>query len=131
MRKQILLVVAASLYYSGLVALARSLSERKGQRIVVLNYHRATGGDRRRHLLYLRRHYRIMHAEAALEELYGSRKAGQRSSDRRIPLVLTFDDGYRDNYTDGYKLAQELQTPFTLYLIPAYIDKAEEGDAHF
>jgi peptidoglycan/xylan/chitin deacetylase (PgdA/CDA1 family) len=122
MRKRILLIVAASLYYSGLVALARSLTERTGQRIVVLNYHRASGGSLRRHLLYLRRHYRIMHAEAALEELYGSRKAGQRSSDRRIPLVLTFDDGYRDNYTDGYKLAQELQTPFTLYLIPSYID---------
>jgi peptidoglycan/xylan/chitin deacetylase (PgdA/CDA1 family) len=127
MRKQILLFVAASLYYSGLVALARSLTDRNGQRIVVLNYHRAAGGNLRRHLLYLRRHYRILHAEAALEELYGPHKAGQRSSDRRTPLVLTFDDGYRDNYTDGYKLAQELQTPFTLYLIPAYID----SDAHF
>lgn len=127
MRKQILLIVAASLYYSGLVALARALTERNGQRVVVLNYHRAAGGDLRRHLLYLRRHYRIMHAEAALEELYGSRKAGQRSSDRRTPLVLTFDDGYRDNYTDGYKLAQELQTPFTLYLIPSYLDSG----AHF
>jgi peptidoglycan/xylan/chitin deacetylase (PgdA/CDA1 family) len=127
MRKRILLIVAASLYYSGLVALARSLIGRNGQRIVVLNYHRASGGNLRRHLLYLRRHYRIMHAEAALEELYASRKAGLRSSDRRTPLVLTFDDGYRDNYTDGYKLAQELQTPFTLYLIPAYI----ESGAHF
>src|SRR5205823_582788 len=105
-----------------LVHIARRWARCSGQKLIILNYHRATGGDLRRHLLYLRRHYRIMHVEAALEELYGPRKEKHHGTDRRTPLVLTFDDGYRDNYTHGFALAQELEIPFTIYLIPGYIE---------
>ncbi|HZR43057.1 MAG TPA: polysaccharide deacetylase family protein [Ktedonobacteraceae bacterium] len=127
MRRRILIAIAACFYYSSLVALARWLTARAGPRVVVLIYHYATGGDLRNHLLYLRRHYRLMHMEAALEELYTQRKDGRRTTDRRTPLVVTFDDGYRDNYTYAFELAKELQIPFTIYLIPGYI---ESGD-HF
>src|SRR5712691_599850 len=112
MRKRILTFIAACLYYSGLVKLARWWIRRSGQQLVILNYHRATGGDLRRHLLYLRRHYRILHLEAALEELYMPSKNGKQVGDRRTPLVLTFDDGYYDNYSHGLTLARELQIPF-------------------
>ena len=124
-RKCVLTFIAACLYYSGLVKLARWWTRQSGQYLVILNYHRATGGDLRRHLLYLRRHYRILHLEAALEELYTSPKEGYKKQDQRTPLVLTFDDGYHDNYTDGFALARELQLPITIFLIPGYI---ESGD---
>lgn len=127
MRRRILIGIAACFYYSGLIALARWLTRRAGPRLVILNYHRATGGDLRRQWVYLRRHYRMLHAEAALEELFAARKNEPRRSDQRTSLVLTFDDGYRDNYTTGYALAQELFVPFTIYLIPAYL----ESGAHF
>ncbi|MBE3561936.1 MAG: polysaccharide deacetylase family protein [Ktedonobacteraceae bacterium] len=127
MRRRILILIAGSFYYSGLVALARWWHRRRGPRLLMLIYHRASGGDLRRHLLYLRRHYRIVHLEAGLQELYTSRKGKQRSSDPRTPLVLTFDDGYRDNYTYGYQLARELEIPFAIYLIPGYVDSG----AHF
>jgi len=90
--------------------------------LVILCYHRATGGDLRRHLLYLRRHYRVLHLEKALEELYTPNKSGSHRGDRRTPLVLTFDDGNRDNYTHGFKFAYELQVPITMFLIPGYIE---------
>ncbi|QBD78381.1 polysaccharide deacetylase family protein [Ktedonosporobacter rubrisoli] len=122
MRKIALTFVAACMYYSGLVALARWWTRRQSSCLIVLNYHRALGGDLRRQFLYLRRHYRVMHVEAALEELYARRKNGRRSYDRRTPLVLTFDDGYRDNYTHAFALARELQIPFTIYLVPGYIE---------
>src|SRR5437867_10680623 len=112
MRKHLGIVVAAFFYYSGLVKLARWLTKRSGQRLIILNYHRATGGDLRRHLLYLRRHYRMLHLEKALEELSTSKETKQKR-DRRTPLVLTFDDGYRDNYTHAFALARELQVPIT------------------
>jgi peptidoglycan/xylan/chitin deacetylase (PgdA/CDA1 family) len=73
-------------------------------------------------LLYLRRYYRILHVEAALEELYGARKEKHASTDTRTALVITFDDGYQDNYTHGFALARELEVPFTIYLIPGYIE---------
>ncbi len=125
MRKRILKFIATCLYYSGLIKLARWWIRRSGRHLVILNYHQATGGDLRRHLLYLRRHYRILHLEAALEELYMPSKDGRQACDRRTPLVITFDDGYHDNYTHAFALACELQVPITIFLIPGYI---ESGD---
>ena len=105
--------------------LARWLTKRSGQRLIILNYHRATGGDLRRHLLYLRRHYRMLHLEEALEELYGQQKEPAPAQDRRTPLVLTFDDGYHDNYTHAFVLARELQVPITIFLIPGYVESGK------
>lgn len=127
MRRRILITIAACFYYSGLVALARWWTGRSGPCLVLLNYHRATGGNLRRQFLYLRRHYRVMHVEAALEELYAPHKDKHSAFDRRIPLALTFDDGYCDNYTHAFTLAKELQIPFSIYLIPGYL----ENDAYF
>ncbi len=125
MRKRLLIFIAACFYYSGLVRLARWWTQYRQPCLIVLNYHRATGGDLRRHLLYLRRHYRILHLEAALEELYTPRKDGSCPCDRRTPLVLTFDDGYSDNYTHAFALARELQVPITIFLIAGYIESGE------
>ncbi len=128
MRKYILIFIAACFYFSGLVKLARWRTQRRaksGQYLIILNYHCASGGDLRQHMLYLRRHYRLLHLEAALEEHYTLRKNEQFRRKTRTPLVLTFDDGYRDNYTHGFTSACELQIPITIFLIPGYI---ESGD---
>src|SRR5205823_1425929 len=75
----------------------------------------------------------ILHLETALEELYALGDKRKRVRDRRIPLVLTFDDGYHDNYSYGFALARELQVPITIFLIPGYIESGNcfwwlEGD---
>nr|BBH88609.1 hypothetical protein KTC_33600 [Thermosporothrix sp. COM3] len=123
MRRRILVFIAACMYYSGLVALARSLKRRDKKRVVVLNYHRASGGHLRRHWLYLQRHYRIVPLEEALDEVYAP--DAQLNGDPRSPVVVTFDDGYRDNYTYAFPLASQLRVPFTIYLIPDYIDSGD------
>ena len=64
-----LTLVAACFYFSGFVPLMRWV-RRRGRHVVILNYHRAATGDLRAHLCYLRRHYRIMPLDGALEELY-------------------------------------------------------------
>ena len=126
MRKRIGIFVAACLYYSGVVALSRWLMRQPGQKLIILNYHRASGGDIRRHLLYLRRHYRVLHLEEALQELYTSRSKGtSQRRDKRTLLVLTFDDGYRDNYTHLFPHVCQLQVPITLFLIPGYLESGE------
>jgi peptidoglycan/xylan/chitin deacetylase (PgdA/CDA1 family) len=115
-------IIAACFYYSGLVKLVHWKIRRSGQMLIILNYHRAIGNNLRQQLYYLHRHYRILHLETALEELYEEQKGKQKVQDRRVPLVLTFDDGYRDNYTHAFALARELQIPFTIFLIPCYIE---------
>lgn len=119
MRTRIGIFLAALLYYSGLVSFFRWRMSRSGKRIVILNYHNADT-NLRNHMLYLRRHYRIMHLEDALEWLYSSQTTNEH--DTRTPLVMTFDDGYHDNYTHAFAYAQELQVPITIFLIPAYLD---------
>src|SRR5947209_17072097 len=78
MRKRLLTFIAACFYYSGLVNLARWLMRHSGRHLVILNYHRATGGDLLSHLRYLQRHYRILPLQAALEELYIHTEHGNR-----------------------------------------------------
>jgi peptidoglycan/xylan/chitin deacetylase (PgdA/CDA1 family) len=122
MRKRILIGIAACFYYSGLVALVRWLTRRAGPRVVMLAYHNATGGNFLQHMRYLRRHYRLMHVEAALEELYALRKEPTNKNDKRTMLVVTLDDGYRDNFTYAQEVAHDLCTPISMYLIPGYLE---------
>ena len=122
MRERIRVFIAACFYYSGLVKLAHWRIRRSGRILIILNYHRATGNNLRQQMYYLQQHYRILHLETALEELYAEHEAKKKADDRRVPLVLTFDDGYRDNYTYGLALARELQIPFTIFLIPCYTE---------
>jgi len=114
--------IAACFYYSGLVKLIRWWTQRSRPRLIILSYHQASGGDLRSHLLYLRRHYRILHLETALEELYMPHKKGVQGKDRRTLLALTFDDGYYDNYSNAFPLACELQIPITVFLIPGLME---------
>ncbi|GHO84313.1 polysaccharide deacetylase family protein [Dictyobacter formicarum] len=125
MRRAARLLVAAFFYYSGLVKLSRWRMRRRGPRLLILNYHRASLGDIRRHMQYLNRHYRILHLEEALEELYAPQPPARKSSKQRTPVVITFDDGYHDNYTHAFQAAVELQVPITIFLIPSYIDSGD------
>jgi peptidoglycan/xylan/chitin deacetylase (PgdA/CDA1 family) len=126
LKNHLRLFVAACFYYSGLVKLARLAARYSGPRLIILNYHRADGVNLRGQFRYLRDHYRVMHMEEALAELFMLHEP-KRGGKRRTPLVITFDDGYRDSYTHGLALAREMQVPITIFLIPGYI---ESGD-HF
>jgi peptidoglycan/xylan/chitin deacetylase (PgdA/CDA1 family) len=96
--------------------------------LVILNYHRAAGGNLREQMRYLNRHYRILDLDAALNELYAdapsarSRGGSMKRRDPRSPLVLTVDDGYLDSYTHALPYAQELDVPIAVFPVPAYID---------
>ncbi len=125
MLEQLETVVGACFYYSGLVKLAQTWRRRSGPKLVILCYHRASGGRLRSQLLYLKRHYRILHLEDALEELYGLTKSECHKKDPRTLLTVAFDDGYHDNYTDAFAIARELQIPITVFLVPGNIESGQ------
>lgn len=126
MNNRIRIWISACFYYSGLLSLVRWWTQRSRPSLTILYYHQAARGYLRSHLLYLRRHYRILDLEKALEELYMPAKAASQQKDQRSLLALTFDDGYYDNYTHAFPLASELQIPITIFLIPGYM---EHGNA--
>lgn len=125
MRKHLGIFVAACFYYSGLVHLSRWLMQRSGKHLIILNYHHASGGNLRRHMQYLKRYYRVLHLEEALQELYAPATGRLLHADRRTPLVLTLDDGYYDNYTCAFPLARSLRMPITIFVVPGYVESGE------
>jgi peptidoglycan/xylan/chitin deacetylase (PgdA/CDA1 family) len=119
MRERLRILIAGIFYYSGITYLSLWIKGQSARQLLILNYHNA-GGNLSSQLRYLSRHYRIMHLETALEELYAPKPV--RIQDRRLPLVLTFDDGYLDNYTDAFQLAQRYRIPLTIFIIPGYVE---------
>jgi len=122
MHRNMRIMLCGCLYYSGLIGLVHWQKRRVEPHVVILNYHEAAGGDLRRHLLYLRKHYHIEHLETALVDFYKKKGQGKAKQKPRTTIVLTFDDGDYNNYTHCLALAKELQVPITIFLIPGYIE---------
>ncbi|MBJ7600968.1 polysaccharide deacetylase family protein [Candidatus Nephthysia bennettiae] len=118
-------LLAASLYYSGLVPAVRWWRRRVGPRLVILVYHRSSDEPLRRQLRYLRRHYRVLPLEQALQDLYRGPRREATTRDTRTPLAITFDDGYLDSYLSAAAQARDLRVPITIFLVPGYIDGRE------
>jgi len=39
------------------------------------------------------------------------------------PIIITFDDGFEDNYSNAYTILKDLNVPATFFISTAYIDK--------
>ncbi len=118
-------VLAATLYFSGLVPLVRWCRSRVSPRLIILVYHRSSDEPLRRQLRYLRKHYRILPLEQALQDLYPGPRHPATTRKALTPVAITFDDGYVDSYQYAATHARELQVPITIFLVPGYIDGQE------
>jgi peptidoglycan/xylan/chitin deacetylase (PgdA/CDA1 family) len=95
----------------------------------VLYYHRVDSDDHRS-CVHPEQFYEQMHYLAAqgyrvitLEELYGCLQAGRELPGRSV--VLTFDDGFLDNYTHAYPILRRFGFPATIFLAVGFIGTAE------
>lgn len=70
----------------------------------------------RKHLEYLSHNYTII----SLKELWHIR-TGQ-SAPVRKPLVITFDDGYSDNFTWAFPILKRYGIKATIFVSPAFVD---------
>jgi peptidoglycan/xylan/chitin deacetylase (PgdA/CDA1 family) len=127
-------LVGKALFYAvylhcGYVELRYLLRSRLGRaRAVVLYYHRIGGRDLmtkpaeefRRDLIYLKRKYECI----TLSELCRRLKGGAPL--KRRMAVVTFDDGYRDNYTVAMPILQEVGIPATFFVSTGFIGTERE-----
>lgn len=91
--------------------------------VVVLCYHRIgsrgsmskTPDEFRRDLDYLRKHYDCI----SLRELCV--RLQKNASCRRRAAVVTFDDGYRDNFTAAVPVLKAAKVPATFFVNPGFV----------
>ena len=115
--------------YCGYVQLRDAVLSLLGRsRVAVLYYHRVGGRDVltkpmevfRDELAYLKKNYECI----GLAELCARLRAG--APFRRRAAVITFDDGYRDNFTTALPCLKEAGVTATFFVATAFIGTARE-----
>jgi peptidoglycan/xylan/chitin deacetylase (PgdA/CDA1 family) len=116
--KWIKAIISVVFYYTGILALVERISGHNG--VIILAYHRINDEWKNyfnlnvppdafaRHLSWLKSHYTVI----PLSELLTS---GMRRDDRPA-VIITFDDGYKDNYTHAFPLLKQFNMPATIFL---------------
>jgi peptidoglycan/xylan/chitin deacetylase (PgdA/CDA1 family) len=69
----------------------------------------------RRQLTYLKENFAVISLSAAVEAL----RAGRLN---RPTAVITFDDGYQNNYTVAFPILRELRLPATVFITTGFIN---------
>ncbi len=70
-------------------------------------------------LAYLKKYYQIL----SLDDWLGKRSKGEKIPDRSV--ILTFDDGYRSNYTLAYPVLKQMDVPATIFLTTDFIENKQ------
>lgn len=121
-------VISKALVFSGTTALGRTLGSHDGA--VIVYGHRVSDDDEGymqglpphwldEQLAYLCRHYEII----SLETLVSCLESNQRVPNKSI--VLTFDDGFRDNYENAFPIFEKYKVPATIFLVTGSIDTGQ------
>jgi peptidoglycan/xylan/chitin deacetylase (PgdA/CDA1 family) len=74
-----------------------------------------SSNDFRRQMLYLRRHLNVLSLGEAVARLENGDVNGPAA-------VITFDDGYQNNYDVAFPILSELRLPATIFLVTSLID---------
>lgn len=121
-------LISRGLVASGATALGRRLSSQSGA--LILYGHRVSADNEGYmqglpptflddQLAYLCRHFEIISLEVLVDCLEHNRPVPERS------LVLTFDDGFRDNYENAFPLLQKHDVPATIFLTTGCLDSGQ------
>lgn len=128
MKESLRTLASLASVYSGLTALGRRFGNRDGA--IILYGHRVSDDHEGylaglkpewldAQLAYLGKHYRFL----ALSELVGYLERGEKVPERSV--VITFDDGFRDNYTHAFPLFKKHQVPATIFLTTGCLDSGQ------
>jgi len=106
-------IIALMCYYSGLIALANALSRKK---MIILLYHTVDKDRFREQMEYVKQKYHVIALEHAVARIRNEQIQGNE-------IVLTFDDGYENNYTQAYPVLDRLQIPATIFMASGLVGR--------
>jgi len=109
---------------TGYHRVCRNKSNKKG--LTILTYHRineeiepdetVTPEEFQKQLQYIKENYKVISLDQAVEYIQTDIKRISNS------IVITFDDGYSDNYHNAYPLLKKYDFPATIFLISGFIN---------
>jgi hypothetical protein len=113
------------------------LFRNKKNGLTVLMYHKTIDTGNTDLLTVTRRqleeHFQFLVSEGyncvSLQEVINHVSTG--SPLKKKPLILTFDDGYKNNFTVLYPLLQQYKLKAVIFLVPGYIKKAEANGMEY
>lgn len=121
------------LYFSGIIPLYVYLLRGyfKKHIAIVLMYHRisddsdephitVTTRNFERQIAYLKRNFNIVSLDEMVD-VYMHNKQLEKDT-----VAITFDDGYRDNYTDAYPILKKYNVPATVFIATGCIGKGDK-----
>jgi peptidoglycan/xylan/chitin deacetylase (PgdA/CDA1 family) len=121
-------LVATLVYYSGLLSVFRFLRRQCGKgRILILAYHAISDFPNyldmfmgvskfSSQIRYLKTHYQVIGIDEAVNLI------ASQTLFHEDKIVITFDDGYQDNFENGYPLLREHGLPAAIFLATQSLD---------
>ncbi len=113
-------IILPVLHYSGLV---RAITNFSAPKYLILNYHGVVKNARpeisrnhlsigqfEQHLNYFSKHFEVISLQSMVEQY----RQGIRP--KRHTLVITFDDGYENNYTNAYPILKSRNFPASIFV---------------
>ncbi len=132
MRQKIRKILSSMIYYSGIQAILYAIGTRK---TTILTYHRIIDIGRsfeldpivvnasirnfERQMDYLKRNYNAISLGEFVDCCIKKKNPPKNS------VIIRFDDGYKDNYTNAYPILKKYNLPAVIFLTTRPIEKKE------
>lgn len=118
----------------GALPLARIINSSLSDNLTILAYHRiydmgneddfpfdpelisATTNDFKAQMSYVKKHYNPITFNNLINHINHGKKLPKR------PIIISFDDGHEDNYTNAFPILKNLEIPATIFISTEYID---------
>lgn len=127
-------LLARFLYWTRVYHVMRWACARQSGNLKILAYHRicdtdeindpelvsASRNEFQWQVSYIKRYYHPMTFEAVVECFEQNRKLPRNA------IVITFDDGFADNYHNAFEILRNNEVPATFFISTDYLDSGEE-----
>ena len=133
LRKYFRVMLYTTCFYSGILYLIRFIAKKRGSRVTILTFHRVGENENgeiyqslptsfvskrnfEKIIRFLSKHYKIISLSDYVNICNGKNEITKNS------VILTFDDGYKDIYENGYQILKKYKVPATVFLTSSFIN---------
>jgi peptidoglycan/xylan/chitin deacetylase (PgdA/CDA1 family) len=127
--KKIILTILAFLGYGTWYSGKKLLRRYRRPEVRILRFHSVSDFRRhetnvkvdefRRQMKFIREHYHPLSLDCFMDSLLEQRELPPKA------VVVTFDDGYRENFLHAYPVLQEFEIPATFFLLSDFVGTAK------